>query len=688
MGMCTPTQQAHRAATAIACALFLLCAFSSSAQIPGVNQAFVTTRSGQWLEIPDAPEIALAVFTVEAWIRVESSGLLITRDIGSGTPSDWQLWYEDQRVAFITARTPPDSYFFTPRGSITPGQWHHIALAVNGPEGVAELYIDGTLSIRPTFTPRNFDARTGLAIGGYYANPGGSYLRGAIDEVRLWTYVRSETQIRRHMNTRLPLTERVRLTGYWSFCGNFADSSGFGNDLTPIGVSYPETVTGLPPGLACDALPTGTPDITWQAGDFSTDPCRADSTVLAPVTVVNVSDTSRLLQRLLLTGAHAADYSVVSDPTPALLMPGDSLRIICGFRAGDHGAREALLLLVFPDTTLQVPLLAEYRGPMVEVSGLPLHFRSLDGASVTQDITLLNLSSQRSATVTDVIFTPPAGLSLDTPLPLTVPPASSRVVTTRFSPGASGATEATVALVIEGCATLFTVTGDACPALQTGALDIPPVAGTPGDTVWVPLRVRQWDSYFRVENAVLYGSLAIDCHALYPLFSDGGTWDGDARHVAVETVLGDGSSDTVAVLPFLVLLGTDSSCALQWTVDSVRADCPVILGGVASAVSVTGFCEEGGTRLFDGSRQIALQAPHPSPGNGLVQLRFSTIESGPTTLTVYDVRGRAVGRVVRETMPAGAHVRTIDTAALPSGVYLLQLATPGHLRTRRFVVVK
>ncbi|MDT8323942.1 MAG: LamG-like jellyroll fold domain-containing protein, partial [Bacteroidota bacterium] len=579
------------------------------------------------------------------------------------------------------------SYFFTPRGSITPGQWHHIALAVNGPEGFAELYIDGELSIRPTFTPRSFDARTGLAIGGYYANAGGSYLRGAIDEVRLWTYVRSETQIRQHMNGRLSLDARERLTGYWSFCGNFADSSGFGNDLTAIAVSRPETVTGLPPALSCDALPADTASITWSAADFPTDPCRMDSTTLAPVIVVNAAETPQLLQRVTLSGTHAADFSVVTDPTPALLMPGDSLRITCGFRAGDHGAREALLLLVFPDTTLQVPLLAAYRGPMVEISGLPLHFRSVDGAAVTQDIVLRNLSSRNSATVSDVIFTPQASLSVDTPLPLTIAPASSRIVRVRYAPENAGATEATVALIIDGCATESTVTGDACPAMQFGTLDIPAVTGTPGDTIWVPLRVRQWDSFFRVEGAVLFGSLEIDCHALFPLFADGGLWDSGARRVAVETTL-EGGSDTVAVLPFLVLLGTDSSCVLEWTVDSVQAGCPLTITGESSVAAVTGFCQEGDTRLFDGSRQLVLQAPHPSPGNGVVQLRFSTIESGLTTLTVYDVRGRAVRRIVRETLPPGEYRHELDTAQLPSGVYLLQLSTPRQLRTRRFIVVK
>jgi hypothetical protein len=257
----------------------------------------------------------------------------------------------------------------------------------------------------------------------------------------------------------------------------------------------------------------------------------------------------------------------------------------------------------------------------------------------------------------------------------------------RFEPAASGALEATLTIVIDSCAAEYIITADACPPPQFGTLDIPHVAGTPGDTVWVPLRVKQWDSFFRVDGAVLYGMLHIDCHALYPLFGDGGSWAAGARTMPMELLLGD-AGDTVAMLPFLVLLGTDTTCALTWTVDSVRTGCPLSIAGISSTASVTGLCQEGGTRLFDAAAQLALEPPHPSPGNGLVQLRFRTVERGMTSLTLYDVRGRVLRRILHEALPPGDHQRGFDTSELNSGVYLLLLATPSQLRTQRFVVVK
>ena len=205
--------------------------FDSAAQ--PVNNQGMQLITGHWMEIADNATIALPVFSAECWFKCTSGGLIVTRDSPSGTPSDWQLWYEyaHQRIAFITAKSPPDSYFYTPDNSVLSGQWYHLAIVVNGPAGTARVYINGTLMISPTFSSRNFDAQTGLAWGGYYLN--GAYLNGLIDEARYWNYERTEAQLNAFMNMRLPLSERSGLNGYWSFCGNFADSSGHHNNGVP-----------------------------------------------------------------------------------------------------------------------------------------------------------------------------------------------------------------------------------------------------------------------------------------------------------------------------------------------------------------------------------------------------------------------------------------------------------------------
>ncbi|MBR9976128.1 MAG: hypothetical protein KFF77_11150 [Bacteroidetes bacterium] len=235
--------------------------------------------TNNWMQIPDNPGIAIPVFTVETWVRATSGGLIVTRDVSSGSPSDWQLWYDYSRyrLAFITARTPPDSYFFTPDNSFMPGQWYHVALVVNGPAGRARLYIDGNLVISPTFTSRYFDCSTGLAWCGYYNNAAGAYLQGEIDEARYWNVERSEAEIRATKDIDLPTNDRIGLVGWWRFCDSYEDYSGSGNHGTPMG-SPQLVLNSLPFGITCNDSPCDTLDIAIEG---ATAFCEGDSTILA-----------------------------------------------------------------------------------------------------------------------------------------------------------------------------------------------------------------------------------------------------------------------------------------------------------------------------------------------------------------------------------------------------------------------
>ncbi|MDX9759101.1 MAG: LamG-like jellyroll fold domain-containing protein [Bacteroidota bacterium] len=262
---------------------------SATGQVPaseagGTRTLFIPNkgmRAGDrnWMQIPDNPSIAIPVFTAETWVRANSGGLIVTRDEPSGTPSDWQLWYDfsRRRLAFITAIGPPDSYFFTADNSFTAGDWHHVALVVNGPAGTAKLYIDGVLAIAPTFAPRDFDCLTGLAWCGYYNNGSGAYLDGEIDEARYWNIERTLQQIVATKDIDLPSNDRQGLVGWWRFCDSFEDYSGAGNHGTPMG-SPRLVLNTLPFGITCGGDPCDSVRVTITGTQRL---CAGDSTILA-----------------------------------------------------------------------------------------------------------------------------------------------------------------------------------------------------------------------------------------------------------------------------------------------------------------------------------------------------------------------------------------------------------------------
>jgi hypothetical protein len=88
---------------------------------------------------------------------------------------------------------------------------------------------------------------------------------------------------------------------------------------------------------------------------------------------------------------------------------------------------------------------------------------------------------------------------------------------------------------------------------------------------------------------------------------------------------------------------------------------------------------------------FGLGAAFPNPGAARVSIRYDVpeqTEGRPLRLTVYDVLGREVTRLVDGPAVAGRQTATVDAAEWPSGVYLYRLAVVGgRSESRRFTVI-
>jgi hypothetical protein len=83
-------------------------------------------------------------------------------------------------------------------------------------------------------------------------------------------------------------------------------------------------------------------------------------------------------------------------------------------------------------------------------------------------------------------------------------------------------------------------------------------------------------------------------------------------------------------------------------------------------------------------------APAPNPGTLRTTARFSLAHEAHVTLTVYDVFGRRVNRLVDSTLPAGAHAvewnyRNTDGAEVPFGIYVMKLQAGDRVLTQRTI---
>ena len=79
---------------------------------------------------------------------------------------------------------------------------------------------------------------------------------------------------------------------------------------------------------------------------------------------------------------------------------------------------------------------------------------------------------------------------------------------------------------------------------------------------------------------------------------------------------------------------------------------------------------------------------YPNPFNPMTQIRFGLPEAQTVQLTVYDVTGREVTRLVDGTFGAGYHTVTFDASAMASGVYLYRIVAGEFVASRKMILMK
>lgn len=83
-----------------------------------------------------------------------------------------------------------------------------------------------------------------------------------------------------------------------------------------------------------------------------------------------------------------------------------------------------------------------------------------------------------------------------------------------------------------------------------------------------------------------------------------------------------------------------------------------------------------------------LSQNYPNPFNPSTQISFQIPSDSFVTLSVFDVTGREVARLVDRHMPMGNHQVLFDAAELSSGIYIYQLNTDAFISTKKMMLIK
>jgi hypothetical protein len=85
---------------------------------------------------------------------------------------------------------------------------------------------------------------------------------------------------------------------------------------------------------------------------------------------------------------------------------------------------------------------------------------------------------------------------------------------------------------------------------------------------------------------------------------------------------------------------------------------------------------------------FALEQNYPNPFNAQTEIRFSLATAGRVSVRLYDVLGRQVATLLEGPLDAGGHRLRLDGAALPSGVYFVELRQGANAQSRKLLLLK
>lgn len=91
---------------------------------------------------------------------------------------------------------------------------------------------------------------------------------------------------------------------------------------------------------------------------------------------------------------------------------------------------------------------------------------------------------------------------------------------------------------------------------------------------------------------------------------------------------------------------------------------------------------------FDAVKEYSLSQNYPNPFNPTTEINFTLPKAGNITLTVYNILGAEVAKLVNGFMEAGKHSVKFDAANLSSGVYLYTIKADNFTSTRKMIVTK
>lgn len=179
----------------------------------------------------------LTTFTFEAWIRpvtVATGERIFSKEVGSGSDGiSMGVFGASGDQLQLAARNGSNSFGFTD-SVLSIGSWNHVAYVYNGAgsgnDGKLKCFVNGIE--RPmTYSntiPSSFSSNAQSFVMGLRSSALDLPFDGEMDEVRVWSDVRTEQEIKDNLNRKLNVANESNLLAYYQFNTGIASGTNTG----------------------------------------------------------------------------------------------------------------------------------------------------------------------------------------------------------------------------------------------------------------------------------------------------------------------------------------------------------------------------------------------------------------------------------------------------------------------------
>ena len=93
-------------------------------------------------------------------------------------------------------------------------------------------------------------------------------------------------------------------------------------------------------------------------------------------------------------------------------------------------------------------------------------------------------------------------------------------------------------------------------------------------------------------------------------------------------------------------------------------------------------------KKFIAPNEITLFQNYPNPFNPKTKISYQLPNRTQVTLSVFDLLGREVAKLVSEEKQAGYYETEFDASSLSSGIYLYRISINDFMKTMKMMLVK